>query len=179
MVGGWAYHVVVCGGFAHGVSTLSCLQAVHEVCVDRGSPLVLSRTVRGPGRGRFGRTCDSSVSFSRSLGKATSRPCSGAFLSGIPGCSGVTYVGAPLGGFQYGGLFNFVAPGGRRAQRGVGANWLVLGSRGYIRRTLLLLLRTSQFWATKIRMFQLFAGYCNHGFPYSPPQSYPSRGSPP
>ena len=41
--------------------------------------------------------------------------------------------------FQYGGLFNFVAPGGRRAQRGVGANWLVLGSRGYIRRTLLLL----------------------------------------
>ena len=37
MVGGWAYHVVVCGGFAHGVSTLSCLQAVHEVCVDRGS----------------------------------------------------------------------------------------------------------------------------------------------
>ena len=42
--------------------------------------------------------------------------------------------------FQYGGLFNFVAPGGRRAQRGVGANWLVLGSRGYIRRSLLLLL---------------------------------------
>ena len=43
--------------------------------------------------------------------------------------------------FQYGGLFNFVAPGGRRAQRGVGAHWLVLGSRGYIRRTLLLLPR--------------------------------------
>ena len=95
MVGGWAYHAVVCRDLTYENSTLSCLQAVHEVCVDRGSPLVLSCAVRGSGRGCFGRTSDYFASFSRSLGKATSRPYSWAFLSGISGCSGVTYVGRP------------------------------------------------------------------------------------
>ena len=154
-------------GFAHGVSTLSCLQAVHEVCVDRGS--LWSYRVR----------CDVQVGGGL-VGLVTplflflalrGRPRADLQLGipiGIPGCSGVTYVGRPCVSelsfgqgylispfhlllspsgdprwFQYGGLFNFVAPGGRRAQRGVGANWLVLGSRGYIRRALLLLpLRT-------------------------------------